>query len=112
MVILRIMAGVFFLFAALAFAADITRAANGSGFSMTSFAAHWTAFAPQMIASARKAISSVHPFLWDSMIWRLLLLPAWFCSGPSVSFSGILAAARAGSISSSTENAQRQGAAR
>jgi hypothetical protein len=82
MALLRLLAGIFFLFAALAFAADVTRAAGGGSFTMTSFAAHWGAFAPQMLASAKKAVSTnLYPFVWDSMIWRLLLLPAWFLLG-------------------------------
>jgi hypothetical protein len=82
MAVLRILAGTFFLFAALAFAADATRAINGSGFAMTSLAAHWAAFAPQMLASAKKLVSAnIHPLVWDVGIWRLLLLPAWFLLG-------------------------------
>jgi hypothetical protein len=82
MALLRLLAGVFFLFAALAFASDVMRAVNGAAFSMTSFAAHWQSFAPQMLLSARKAVqTNLHPFLWDPMIWRLLLLPAWFLLG-------------------------------
>jgi hypothetical protein len=76
MVVLRILAGIFFVFAALAFAADFTRASTGSGFSMTSFAAHWLTFAPQMVLSAKKQFASF-PQVWD-VIWRVLGLPAWF----------------------------------
>jgi hypothetical protein len=81
MALLRILAGMFFLFAALALASDVTRAMYGNPFTMTSFAAHWNAFAPQMLLSARKAIQGLHPFLWDPLIWRPLLLPAWFLLG-------------------------------
>jgi hypothetical protein len=81
MALLRILAGLFFLFAALAFAADVTRALAGAKFTMTSFAAHWAAFAPQLLATSKKMVSGLHPFLWDPMIWRLLLLPAWFLLG-------------------------------
>lgn len=76
MAVLRVIAGVFFLFAAIALASDITR---GGVFAMTSLAAHWKAFSPQMLLSAQKAVSgTLHPFVWDPLIWRLISLPAWF----------------------------------
>jgi hypothetical protein len=79
MAVLRILAGIFFLFAAIALASDITRS---GGFAMTSIAAHWKAFSPQMLAAAQKAISgNLHPFVWDPLIWRLISLPAWFLLG-------------------------------
>lgn len=77
MALLRLLAGIFFVFAALALAADLTRASSGNGFTMTSLAAHWTAFAPQMLASAKAKVQTVHPMVWD-VIWRLLLLPTSF----------------------------------
>ncbi len=79
---LRILAGVFFLFAAIALAADITRYANGGGFGMTSFASHWRNFSPVMLKSAQQLVSSnLHPLLWDPVIWRIISLPAWFLFG-------------------------------
>ena len=79
MAVLRIFAGIFFLFAAIALASDFTRT---GGFAMTSLAAHWKAFSPQMLISAQKAVSTnLHPFVWDPLMWRLISLPAWFLLG-------------------------------
>lgn len=82
MAVLRILAGLFFLIAALAFAGDVTRALAGQPFTMTSLAAHWNAFAPQMLASFKKFVTTkTFPIIWDPVIWRLLLLPAWLLLG-------------------------------
>jgi hypothetical protein len=79
---LRVIAGIFFLLAAVALAADLTRYVNGSGFTMTSLASHWRGFSPVMLKSAQQLVSStVHPVLWDPIIWRLISLPAWFLFG-------------------------------
>jgi hypothetical protein len=79
---LRIFAGIFFLFAAIALAADLTRYANGSGFAMTSLAAHWRGFSPIMLKNVQQAVSgTLHPLVWDPVIWRLISLPAWFLFG-------------------------------
>ncbi len=79
---LRVLAGIFFLFAAIALAADAMRYVNGGGFTMTSLAAHWRGFSPVMLESAKIAISNtLHPMVWDPVIWRLISLPAWFLFG-------------------------------
>lgn len=80
MIVVRILAGVFFLFAAIALASDVTRTfAGGGGLVVTSFAAHWKALYPQLLATTQQAVSTkLWPFVWDPLIWRLLLLPAWF----------------------------------
>ncbi len=76
---LRIFAGIFFLFAAVALAADYTRYANGSGFRMTSLFMHWRDFSPVMLTKAQAAVSNgVHPILWKNVILPLISLPAWF----------------------------------
>lgn len=79
---LRVLAGIFFLCAAMALAADVTRYVNGGGFSMTSLAALWRGFSPVMLKNAQAAVSNnLHPLLWDPVIWRLISLPAWFLFG-------------------------------
>jgi hypothetical protein len=83
MLALRILAGLFFLFAGIALAADVTRTLGSStGLVITSFLAHWKNFAPQLLATAQQGISrNIHPLLWDPVLARLLLLPAWFLLG-------------------------------
>lgn len=83
MAVLRVLAGFFLLFAAIALAADVTRTLNGNGgWVITSFAGHWRSFSPQMFAAAQKTVStSLHPFVWDPVIVRLISLPAWFLLG-------------------------------
>ena len=80
--VLRILAGIFFLFAAIALAADATRYVNGGRLVMTSLATHWQAFSPLMLKNAQAAVSGgLHPLVWDPVIWRLISLPAWFLFG-------------------------------
>jgi hypothetical protein len=83
MFVLRSLAGVFFLFAAIAIASDVSRSLSGTGgLIMTSFEAHWRAFAPQLLTSTKDLISlKLHPLAWDPGLRRLLLLPAWFLLG-------------------------------
>ncbi len=77
MMIVRLLAGAFLLLAAIAVVSDVTRTINGSGLVVTSLAVHWKAMAPQSLAAAQQVVSrSVHPWLWDPMIWRVLLLPS------------------------------------
>jgi hypothetical protein len=79
---LRILAGVFFLFAAVALAVDVTRYFNSGVVSTTSLAAHWRGFSPIMLKNAQLAVSNnLHPLVWDPVIWRLISLPAWFLFG-------------------------------
>jgi hypothetical protein len=86
---LRILAGTFFLFAALALVSDVTRWTTGGGFSMTSIASFWRGASPLSLELAKNLVSrSLHPWLWDPLIWRLLLLPAWI----TLSLIGLLCA--------------------
>jgi hypothetical protein len=83
MVVLRILAGIFFLFAAIALAADVNRTMSGpGGMVVTSLESHWRVFSPTLLASAKDTVSrNLHPFVWDPVLRRLLLLPAWFLLG-------------------------------
>jgi hypothetical protein len=78
MLVLRILAGFFFLCAVIALMTDVTRAMNGASFVMTSLAAHWRQLSPQSLVAAQKYVASVHPLIWDPAFIKLLMLPAWF----------------------------------
>ena len=83
MLILRIIAGVFFLLAAMALASDMTRTTvGGTAFSATSIFAHLKVLAPQLLITLQQSVSrNLHPVLWDPVLLRLLMLPAWFLLG-------------------------------
>ncbi len=78
MPVLRFLAMLLFLVAAIALATDATRAYWGSGQLFTPLAQHWNDLAPNALAGARRAVSgSLHPAVWDWMIAPLLKVPAW-----------------------------------
>ena len=82
MAVLRFFAWVLFLVAMIALVSDLTRAANGAAFSITTGFAYWNTVAPQSLAAAAVTIQkSVHPLMWDPVIMRLLLLPIWVLIG-------------------------------
>jgi hypothetical protein len=81
MVALRILAGALFLFAAIALVSDATRYLQGGGLSATSLAVLWRNASPVSLASTQTGISRLHPLLWDPLVWRALLLPAWLTLG-------------------------------
>ena len=82
MVLLRLFAGAFLLLASLALISDVTRSLNTRTTAVTSVAAHWRALSPQSLASAQTLVKTrAHPLVWDPVIWRILLLPAWFLFG-------------------------------
>lgn len=78
MIVLRLVAGALFLLAVLALVADATRYLQGGGLSPTSIAAYWRAMSPVSLTSVQATLSRLHPLLWDPLVWRVLLLPAWF----------------------------------
>ncbi len=82
MFFLRLLAGAFLLLAALALIGDVTRSMNTRTTVITSTAAQWRQLSPQSLTNAQNAVSkNLHPLVWDPLIWRLLLLPAWFLFG-------------------------------
>lgn len=82
MFFLRLFAGLFLLLAALALIGDVTRSMNTRTTVVTSVATQWRQLSPQSLTNAQNAVSkNVHPLAWDPLIWRLLLLPAWFLFG-------------------------------
>ena len=82
MVLVRLLAGAFLLLAALALIGDVTRSINTKTTVITSVATQWRAISPQSLSNAQATVTkSLHPLVWDPLIWRLLLLPAWFLFG-------------------------------
>jgi hypothetical protein len=76
MFIIRLLAGLCVVLAAIAFVADLTRTMNGTGPLFTTLAAHWKAISPQSLASFQQLVSkSVHPLAWDGLA-RVMHLPS------------------------------------
>jgi hypothetical protein len=82
MVVLRFLGSVFLLIAVIALVYDGTRALAGGGWTATSLYAHWLKLAPGSLEAAQAAVQRyTHPLLWDPVIRRVLLLPAWLVLG-------------------------------
>ena len=82
MVLFRFVAWVLLLVAMIALVSDLTRAANGLPFTVTSTLGYWKSVSPQSLAATATAIQrSVHPLLWDPVCVRLLGLPIWLLIG-------------------------------
>ena len=82
MAVLRALAWIFLLVAMIALVGDLTRANTGGALVMTSSLAHWKSMAPQSLAAFSGFIQKlVHPVLWDPLMTRVLLLPAWLLIG-------------------------------
>jgi hypothetical protein len=78
----RVLAGIVLLFAAIAFISDFTRWSTGGGLSLTSIAGHWRGASPTSFAAVQTAVSrTLHPWLWDPLLLRLLSLPAFVTLG-------------------------------
>lgn len=57
---------------------DITRSITASSLIMTSLGEAWAGFNPVSFAAAKEVItSSLPPFVWDSVITLILVLPSW-----------------------------------
>jgi len=77
---LRFFAGVLLLVALIAAIYDGTRALESKGgeIAMTSLGEQWSKVAPVSQKNAQAAVRRyTHPFVWDGLIQRLLLLPTW-----------------------------------
>lgn len=82
MFVVRIIAGLLLLLAAIALVSDLTRASAAGGMAMTSLAVHWRQLSPQSLMTVANAVKgNLHPLVWDLVLWRLLLLPAWLSLG-------------------------------
>lgn len=88
---LRTLAGILLVFATIAAVADLTRYAQGQPLQMTSIYAHWLAVAPQSLKSVAQFVQRyTHPYFWDPVIVRLLVLPTWFVLAALGVVAGIL----------------------
>ena len=82
MAVLRALAWICLLIAMIALVGDLTRANTGGPMVMTSSLAHWKSMAPQSLAAFSGFVQKlVHPALWDPVMTRVLLLPAWLLIG-------------------------------
>jgi hypothetical protein len=82
--VLRFLASVLLLVAVIAAIYDGTRAleSRGGEFIMTSLGEQWSKVAPISHKNAQAAVRRyTHPFVWDGLIQRLLLLPTWAVFG-------------------------------
>jgi hypothetical protein len=82
--VLRFLASILLLVAVIAAIYDGTRAleSRGGEFIMTSLGEQWSKVAPISHKNAQAAVRRyTHPFVWDGLIQRLLLLPTWAVFG-------------------------------
>lgn len=80
--IMRYLAQPLLLIAVIALVYDGTRTiASGGGLVTTSLLEHWQNLAPASLASTKAAVTGRVPYLWDSLIMRILVLPAWLVTG-------------------------------
>ena len=77
--VLRMLARVLLLLAVVALIYDGTRTlAGGSGLVLTSFAEHVHTVLPTALETLRSAVVRyTRPFVWDTVLVRVLRLPAW-----------------------------------
>jgi hypothetical protein len=91
MIFLRGLAWVFLLIAAIALVNDITRTTTSGSLALTSTLVHWKSFFPQSLAAFISFVQkSVHPLVWDPLVVRVLILPAWITFGALGILCGLL----------------------
>jgi hypothetical protein len=91
MIILRGLAWVFLLIATIALVNDITRSSFSGSVTLTSTLVHWKSFFPQSLAAFITFVQkSVHPLVWDPLVVRVLILPAWITFGALGIVCGLL----------------------
>ena len=82
MAFLRAFAWFLLLVAVIVLTNDLTRAAGGVGGFMVSSLSHWKETSPGSLATASTFVQkSLHPTLWDPVMVRVLILPAWILLG-------------------------------
>ena len=82
MAFFRLLAWVLLLSAMIALVSDLTRAANGGTFAVTTTLGYWKTVSPQSLAAAATSVQrTLHPLLWDPVCVRLLGLPIWLLIG-------------------------------
>ncbi len=91
MVVLRVLAWCLLIVATIAFISDVTRSNTSGGIVVTSTLIHWKTMAPQSLAAFTSFIQRAsHPLLWDPVLVRLLVLPAWATIGALGLLCGVL----------------------
>jgi hypothetical protein len=91
MIFLRGLAWVFLLIATIALVNDITRSSFSGSITLTSTLVHWKSFFPQSLTAFTSFVQkSVHPLVWDPLVVRVLILPAWFTFGALGIVCGLL----------------------
>ena len=79
---LRFLAYLFLLVAVVALTADATPVINHvHGFEPTTFAEHVIEVAPQSLTQVRKAVTAVHPWIWDYGLGLIIELPTFVLFG-------------------------------
>ena len=82
MVILRAVAWLLLLVAVIVFTSDLTHTINGSTLTTSSLLSHWKTTSPGTLTATGSFVQHyAHPKLWDPLLLRLLLLPAWLLIG-------------------------------
>ena len=57
---------------------DVTRSIADSAMVMTSLGKEWYEFSPSGLNNAQALVQRhIHPYLWDPVIIKILLLPSW-----------------------------------
>lgn len=78
MAVLRFLAMLCLLVAAIALATDATRAYWTGGSIATPLAKHVNDLAPKALTAAKLAVGgATHPLVWHTMLEPILALPAW-----------------------------------
>lgn len=82
MAIVRAVAWLFLLVAVIVFTSDLTQTVNGSAPASSSLLSHWKTTSPGTLAATGSFVQHYgHPKLWDPVLLRLMLLPAWLLIG-------------------------------
>ena len=91
MAVFRFFAWVLLLIAMVSLVGDLTRAANGGPWAMTTTYGYWKSVSPQTLATSAGFVQkSLSPILWDTVVVRVLLLPGWFLIGGLGLILGVL----------------------
>ena len=82
MLALRFIGSLFLLGAIIALTSDLSRPRRPGTPTFTSIHKHWSDFAPQTLANARKTVEArAHRLVWDPLIVAPLSIPAFLTFG-------------------------------
>jgi hypothetical protein len=92
MAALRFIAGILLLLAVIALVYDGTQTATAGHLITTSVGEFWAKLAPASLKATQSAVGRyTHPLVWEVLVRRMLLLPAWLlvCTvGALVAYAG------------------------